>query len=237
MYSFTEEIRERLFSMQDKEYRDFHSALIPNVDKETIIGVRVPDLRKYAKKLSAHSRIEEFLSELPHKYYDENNVHIFVVEQIKDYEECLRQVKRFLPYVDNWSTCDMWAPKVFEKHTEELLPQIKEWIAAKEVYTIRFGLGMLMRYYLGNRFQPEYLELAASVKSEEYYVKMMVAWFFATALAKQYKAALPYLQEKRLSAWVHNKTIQKACESCRIAPDRKDEMRTLRVEKEVKEAQ
>lgn len=232
MYNFTEEIRARLFAMQDKEYRDFHAGLIPNVDKENIIGVRVPDLRKYAKKIAAHSQVEEFLSAVPHQYYDENNLHIFIVEQIRDYEECLRQVERFLPYVDNWSTCDMWAPKIFASHTDELLVHIREWINSEKTYTIRFGLGMLMRFYLGDIFCPEYLELAASVKSEEYYVKMMVAWFFATALSKQYEAALPYLQEKRLSGWVHNKTIQKACESCRIAPDRKEQMRLLKVEKE-----
>lgn len=232
MYNFTDEIRAHLFAMQDEEYRNFHANLIPNVDKETIIGVRVPELRKYAKKIAAHSRVEEFLSELPHRYYDENNVHTFIVEQIKDYEECLRQVERFLPYVDNWATCDMWAPKVFAKHTDELLAHIREWIASQETYTVRFGLGMLMRLYLGEAFKTEYLELAASVKSDEYYVKMMIAWFFATALSKQYEAALPYLQERRLSGWVHNKTIQKACESCRIAPDRKEQMRSLKMERD-----
>ena len=230
MYHFTDEIRTRLFEMQDEAYRDFHAKLIPNVDKETIIGVRVPELRKYAKKIAAHSLVGEFLRELPHRYYDENNVHTFVVEQIRDYGECLREVERFLPYIDNWATCDMWAPKVFAKHKEELLPKIKEWMASGKTYTVRFGIGMLMRYYLGENFRPEYLSLVAAVKSEEYYVNMMAAWYFATALAKHFDETLPYLTESRLPAWPHNKTIQKACESCRIAPDRKDILRALKCE-------
>ncbi len=228
MSEFTEELRAALFAMQDKTYRDFQAGLIPNVAKENIIGVRIPKLRKYAKGLVRDPRVSVFLEQLPHQYYDENNVHAFVVEQIQDYRDCLRLAGRFLPYIDNWATCDMFSPKVFAKHKEDLLIHIREWIASGRTYTVRFGIGMLMRYYLEEDFDEEYLALVAGLRSEEYYINMMVAWYFATALAKQYDAALPYLQEERLAVWTHNKAIQKACESYRVAPEQKEDLRRLK---------
>ncbi len=228
MQKFTDEIRAHLFEMQDTAYRDFHAKLIPNIDKENVIGVRTPELRKYAKQLAKHPQIDTFLMDLPHQYYDENNAHAFVVEQIKDYEGCLQKVEHFLPYIDNWATCDMLSPKVFAKHTDDLLLHIREWLASGKTYTVRFGIGMLMRFYLDDAFSPEYPELVASVRSEEYYVNMMIAWYFATALAKQYDAVLPYLSGGRLSVWTHNKAIQKACESYRITAEQKAYLRGLK---------
>lgn len=223
------EVQEELLSMQDLQYRDFQRKLMPTVDPETVIGVRTPELRKYAKALAKKPEAEAFLKNLPHTYYEENNLHGFLLETVKDYEEAVRLVEEFLPYIDNWATCDMMCPKVFGKHLEKLLPKIREWIRSPETYTIRFGIGMLMRYYLDDAFRPEYLELAASVRSEEYYVNMMTAWYFATALAKQYEAALPYLAGHRLEPWTHNKAIQKAVESRRITQEQKIYLRTLRV--------
>lgn len=221
-------IREKLFELRDEEYKSFHAKLIPTVPAETIIGVRTPVLRKYAKEMSKDPQIDGFLTDLPHKYYDENNLHGFIIEQYKDYGECLTAVERFLPCIDNWATCDMMAPKVFGRHTEKLIIPIHKWIASEDTYTIRFAMNMLMRFYLDDKFKPEYLELVSGVKSEEYYVNMMVAWYFATALAKQYDAALPYLEERRLSVWTHNKTIQKACESYRITAEQKAYLRGLK---------
>lgn len=228
MSKITDEIRADLFGMQDAEYRDFQAKLIPNIAKESIIGVRTPLLRKYAKQLAKQPGAAEFLGELPHSYYDENNVHAFLVEQLRDYGQCLAQVERFLPYVDNWATCDMMSPKVFEKHTDELLSSIRTWLSSGDTYTVRFGIGMLMRLYLDDKFLPEYPALVAAVSSEEYYVNMMIAWYFATALAKQYDAVLPYIEEKRLPAWTHNKAIQKACESLRITPEQKEYLRSFK---------
>ena len=221
-------IREKLFELRDEEYKAFHAKLIPTVPPENIIGVRTPVLRKYAKEMRKDPQIGGFLADLPHKYYDENNLHGFIIEQIKDYGDCLAAVETFLPYIDNWATCDMMAPKVFEKHTEELITPIHKWIASEDTYTIRFAMNMLMRFYLDEEFKPEYLELVSGVESEEYYVNMMIAWYFATALAKQYEAALPYLKERRLSVWTHNKTIQKACESNRITAEQKAYLRGLK---------
>lgn len=221
-------IREKLFELRDEEYKSFQAKLIPTVSPDNIIGVRTPVLRKYAKEISKNPQIGEFLSDLPHQYYDENNLHGFIIEQIKDYEECLTAVERFIPYIDNWATCDMSAPKVFGKHTEELITPIHKWIASEDTYTVRFAINMLMRLYLDEEFKPEYLDLVSGVKSEEYYVNMMIAWYFATALAKQYEATLPYLEERRLSVWTHNKTIQKACESYRITAEQKSYLRSLK---------
>lgn len=221
-------IRERLFEMQDEEYKAFHAKLIPTVSADSIIGVRTPVLRKYAKEMSKDSQIKEFLADIPHKYYDENNLHGFIIEQIKDYGECLTETERFLPYIDNWATCDMIAPKVFGKHSDELITPIHKWIAAEDTYTIRFAINMLMKFYLDEQFKPEYLKLVSEVESEEYYVKMVIAWYFATALAKQYEIVLPYVEERRLSVWTHNKTIQKACESYRITAEQKAYLRGLK---------
>lgn len=226
---FLQEIKDTLFSMQDVKYRDFNAKLLPTVEKETIIGVRTPILRKYAKELVKHPDIALFLQDLPHTYFEENGIHSFVIETIKDYEDCIAAVNQFLPYVNNWETCDSMAPKVFKKHLPELRTQIEKWLASGETYTIRFGVNMLMRFYMDEAFEPEYLDWVASIESEEYYVKMVVAWYFATALAKQYEAALPYIEEKYLEKWTHNKTIQKAVESYRITDEQKGYLKTLKM--------
>lgn len=215
--------------MRDLKYKEFQAKLMPTVDPDTVIGVRTPELRKYAGELAGTPAAEAFLEELPHAYYEENNLHGFLLEKVKDYDRAMAYVEGFLPYIDNWATCDMVCPKVFGKHLPELLEKIRVWIRSGETYTVRFGLGMLMRFYLDGAFRPEYLELAAGVRSEEYYVNMMTAWYFATALAKQYRAALPYLQECRLDPWTHNKAIQKALESARVSPEHKAFLRTLRL--------
>ena len=216
-----EEIQKHLFELQDMAYRDFHSRIMPDIEKETIIGIRVPVLRKYAKSIAGTELSEKFIKELPHHYYEENNLHMMLITRIKDYDKCLSEVERFLPYIDNWATCDFPAPKCFENHKEELLPVIKRWIASGETYTIRYGIGMLMRLYLDADFDPEYVKLVAEVKSDEYYVNMMIAWYMATALAKQWDAVIPYIEEHRMSDWVHRKTIQKAVESYRITDEQK----------------
>ncbi len=216
-----EEIQKHLFELQDIKYRDFHSRLMPDTDKETIIGIRVPVLRKYAKSIAGTELSEKFIKELPHHYYEENNLHMMLITRIKDYDRCISEIERFLPYIDNWATCDFPAPKCFENHKEELLPVIKRWIASGETYTIRYGIGMLMRLYLDADFDPEYVKLVAEVKSDEYYVNMMIAWYMATALAKQWDAVIPYIEEHRMSDWLHRKTIQKAVESYRITDEQK----------------
>ncbi len=221
-------IRQRLFALQDRAYRDFHLGLIPNVPPETVIGVRTPELKALAMKLAGTPEAEAFLESLPHAYYEENNLHGFLLCRIRDYDECVRQIDRFLPHVDNWATCDSLKPRVFGRHPEALIRDIRRWIASGRVYTVRFGLRCLMDHFLDDRFRPEYLDLAASVRSEEYYVNMMIAWFFATALAKQYDAALPYLEQHRLDPWVHAKTLQKARESFRITPEQKEYLKSLK---------
>jgi len=223
------EIQQRLFDLQDIEYKAFQSKLVPTVDPETVIGVRVPALKKLAKELSKREDITEFLEALPHRYYEENNLHGFIIQQCKDFEQTINLLDAFLPYINNWATCDMGSPKSFEKHLPELLPHIRRWLASTETYTIRFGVGMLMRLYLDDAFSPEYLEIVAVLRSEEYYVNMMIAWYFATALAKQYKATLPYLENHRLDTWTHNKAIQKAIESYRITPEQKTYLKSLKI--------
>lgn len=221
-------VTERLFELQDKAYADFHSGLVPNVPREKIIGVRVPDARRLAKEYGKDPECRDFLRALPHKYYDENVLHGILLSGQKDYEECVRAVEEFLPYVDNWAVCDILSPKVFRQHRTELIAKVREWSASEKTYTCRFGMEMLMTHYLDEDFRPEYLEIPAGVCSEEYYVNMMTAWFFATALAKQWEAAIPYLRDNRLGAWVHNKTIQKARESFRITQEQKAYLKTLR---------
>ncbi len=223
------EIQRQLFELQDQKYRQFHSRLMPTIAAERVIGVRTPVLRKFAKEYARTPEAEIFLKILPHKYYEENNVHGFLIEGRKDLNECIEELDRFLPYVDNWATCDLMAPKVFKKNLPELLGHIERWIASGETYTVRFGLGTLMRYYLDEEFKPEYLEMAAAVRSREYYVNMMVAWYFATALAKQYEAAVPYFETPRLDRWTHNKAIQKAVESYRITEEQKAYLRTKKL--------
>ena len=222
------EIQQLLFELQDMAYRDFHSRLMPDIDKETVIGIRVPMLRKYAKSIAGTELSEKFIKELPHRYYEENNLHMMLITGIKDYARCLTEIERFLPYIDNWATCDFPAPKCFEDHKEELLPVIKRWIASSETYTIRYGIGMLMRLYLDEDFDPEYVRLVVGVKSDEYYVNMMIAWYMATALAKQWDAVIPYIEEHCMSDWVHRKTIQKAVESYRITDEQKEYLKGYR---------
>ncbi len=225
----TECIRARLFALQDEGYRAFHSRLMPTVPLETVIGVRVPALRRLAKQLAGTPQAEAFLQELPHTYYEENSLHAFLLESIRDYDAALAATEKFLPYIDNWATCDSFCPKVFAKHKEDLLPVLRRWMASDHPYTVRYGMEMLMRYYLDEDFRPEHLAWAAAVHSGEYYINMMRAWYFATALAKQPEAALPWLTARRLDVWTHNKTIQKAVESSRIPAETKAFLRTLRV--------
>ena len=199
---------------------------------EYFIGVRTPELRKYAKQLVKRDDVEEFLSALPHDYFDENQLHAFILSEMKDYGKCMTKLKLFLPYVNNWATCDQMSPKVFKKHRSELLKEVKTWIKSKDTYTVRFAIGMLMEHFLDEDFDLKYPEMVAKVRSEEYYIKMMIAWYFATALAKQYDAVLPYVEGKRLDTWTHNKTIQKAVESYRITPEQKEYLRTLKIKRE-----
>lgn len=223
------DVQKQLFEMQDLKYRDFNAGLIPTVEKKRIIGVRMPMLRAFAKEYGKTEEAKEFLKVLPHQYYEENNLHGLLIEQVKDYDECLEELKRFLPYIDNWATCDMLAMRTVQKHLDIFIGEIYQWLESKHTYTIRFGISMLMRYYLEDEFRMEYPEKVAEVHSEEYYVNMMRAWYFATALAKQYEQILPFLEEKRLDIWTHNKTIQKAIESYRITPEQKEFLRTLKV--------
>ncbi len=223
-----EYILKRLFEMQDLKYRDFHSKLMPTVSNELIIGVRTPELRKFAKEISKTPHAGTFMKILPHKYYEENILHVFIIETIKDYDTCIAELNRFLPYVDNWATCDMMRPKILKNHLAELLGQIKMWLKSDETYTVRFAIEMLMCYYLDENFSIVFPETVAEIRSDEYYIKMMVAWYFATALAKQYDAVVPFLEENRLDSDTHNKTIRKAIESSRITDDKKKHLRTLK---------
>jgi 3-methyladenine DNA glycosylase AlkD len=229
MIRIQEKIQARLFELQDLKYKDFNCKLIPTVNPDTVIGVRTPALRKLARELSKEPEIGEFLKILPHDYYEEKNLHGFLIETIKDYNTVIRMLEEFLPYVDNWATCDLISPKVFKKHLPELRGEIQHWLKSGRTYTVRFGIEMLMSFYLEDEFRPEILELVASVQSEEYYVKMMIAWFFATALVKQYDATLPIIEDKKLEKWTHNKTIQKALESYRISGERKTYLRSLKI--------
>lgn len=228
MSSINEEIINELKNICDPKYRDFQAKLIPNVDKESVIGVRTPALRKYAKQLVNREDIADFLDKLPHGSFDENQLHAFIVSEIKDYEECLARVDRFLPYVDNWATCDQMSPKIFKKNRTRLLTSIKGWIDSDKTYVVRFGIGMLMEHFLDEDYDPSYPEIVCNIRSEEYYVNMMMAWYFATALAKQYNSVIPYIEENRLDVWTHNKTIQKSVESYRISDEQKAYLKSLK---------
>lgn len=225
---------EELFGLQDVKYRDFQKKLIPTVDPDSVIGVRTPELRKLAKQLARlraskeAADVEAFLKELPHEYFDENQLHAFIISEDKDYERCMSEVEEFLPYVDNWATCDQLSPKVFRKNKDGLLLHVRKWLKSDRTYTVRFAIGMLMQHFLDDDFNTEYPELVAKVKSEEYYVNMMIAWYFATALAKQYDAVIPYIEKQKLDVWTHNKTIQKARESYRITQEQKEYLKTLK---------
>lgn len=220
----------RLFQLQDTEYADFQSKLTPGIPRERFIGIRMPVLRKFARSFARKEgdAAASFLAALPHYYYDENVLHGLLLSDMKDFDSCMTALDIFLPYVDNWAVCDCMAPKSFGQHKAELLPKIREWTASDQVYTCRFGMGMLMRHFLDGDFKPEYLEIPAAVRSDEYYVNMITAWFFATALAKQWDASILYLEQNRLDTWVHNKTIQKARESFRITPEQKEYLKTLK---------
>ncbi len=221
-------LQEELFELQDTTYRDFHSSLMPGIDKSDIIGIRTPVLRTFAKKFAKTEEAARFMDELPHKYYEENNLQMMLIGQIKDYDKCIFELEKFLPYVDNWATCDFPVPKCFIKNKKDVLLRAKKWIASDAAYVKRYGIGVMMRLFLDEDFKEEYLQIVADVKSEEYYVNMMIAWYMATALAKQWNSAIPYIQERRLPEWVHKKTIQKAVESYRITPEQKEYLKGFR---------
>lgn len=221
-------IIDRLFEMQDLKYRDFHSKLMPTVEKSRVIGVRTPELRKFAKEISGMPLADEFMKNLPHDYYEENNLHAFLIEKISDYDRCIEELNRFLPYVDNWATCDMMRPKIIKKHLPELLAEIEKWFKSDDTYTLRFAIECLTCYYLDEHFKSEYPVVVSQIRSDEYYIKMMQAWYFATALSKRYDETLPFIEQNRLDADVHNKTIQKAVESYRITKEQKAYLKTLK---------
>ena len=227
-----EEILAELFRLQDKKYAAFQAKLIPTIPADKIIGVRTPELRDFAKKLSADEGKDAFLTALPHQCFEEDQLHAFVISLEKDFDKCVGEVEAFLPFVDNWATCDQLSPKAFKKEPEKLLPYIETWLKSDKVYTVRFAIGMLMQHFLDEKFDPKYPDMVAAVKSEEYYFNMMTAWYFATALAKQYEAILPYLEGKRLDPWTHNKAIQKSVESYRITAGQKAYLKTLKVGRE-----
>ena len=227
-----DDILKKLYTLQDITYRDFQGKLLPTVDPKSIIGVRTPDLRKLAKELVRGDGLGTFLATLPHSYFDENQLHAFILSEIKDYDRCIALVERFLPYVDNWATCDQLSPKVFRKHKPDIITHIKSWLKSDSTYTVRFAVGMLMQHFLDDDFSPAYPKMVAAIKSDEYYINMMRAWYFATALAKQYDAVVPYIEQKKLDAWTHNKIIQKAIESYRIKSEQKEHLRTFRLHKQ-----
>ena len=221
-------IQEELFKLQDISYKEFHSKLIPTIDKNTIIGIRIPLLRSYAMKIKYTKEADDFLNTLPHAYYDENVLHALLLSEMTDYEMFIKHIQVFLPYIDNWAVCDVLKPKSIKKHKQIFIDEIKNWILSKDTYTIRFGVVMLMTYYLDEDYQKEYLTYPLQVKSDEYYVNMAISWFYATALAKHYDEVVKILKDKKLSVWVHNKTIQKAIESYRITKEQKEELKKLK---------
>lgn len=218
----------KMYELQDLKYRDMQIKIIPTVEPESVIGVRTPELRSMAKELLKSGEYKDFLEDLPHKYFEENQLHAFIISGIKDLRECMEELEKFLPYVDNWATCDQMSPKIFQKHREVLFAHIKEWIRSYKTYTVRFGVGMLMEHFLDDDYDPKYPEMIAGLRSEEYYVNMMIAWYFATALAKQYESILPYIEQKRLDDWTHNKAIQKSLESRRIRDEQKLYLKSLK---------
>lgn len=229
------EIQKYLFTLQDKEYQVFQAKVVPNIPSNTIIGVRVPLIRAYAKELmkngesGAKKQVEKFLETLPHKYYEENLLHGFLVEKIKDFDRAVEMEDKFIPFIDNWAVCDTTHPKCFKKNTDKLMPWIQKWLSSGYTYSLRYGVNALMTWYLDEEFRPEQMEMVIGVKSEEYYVNMMNAWYFATALAKQWDLAVKVIEEKRLDVWTHNKTIQKAIESFRVTEEHKEYLRSLRI--------
>lgn len=229
--TITEEIRSRFKEEQDIGYRELQIRTTPSVEASRIVGVRTPALRSLAKELGKREDVGEFLKILPHELFEEDQLHAFIISGYKDYGRAIDELERFLPYVDNWATCDQMSPKVFKKHRPELMEHIKKWIRSDKTYTVRFGVGMLMEHFLDEDFDVRYAEMVAELRSDEYYVNMMIAWYFATALAKQYDEILPFIKEERLAVWTHNKTIQKAIESYRITPEQKEYLKTLKIKK------
>ena len=222
------DLHKKLYSLKDLKYCNMQIKIIPTVDPDSIIGVRTPELRNMAKEILKAGDYKDFLDDLPHKFFEENQLHAFIISGIKDMNECMEEMEKFLPYVDNWATCDQMSPKIFKKHKEVLLVHINEWLNSEKTYTIRFGVGMLMEHFLGEDFDLIYPEMVAKLRSEEYYVNMMIAWYFATALAKQYESVLPFIEEKRLDDWTHNKAIQKSIESRRITEEQKLYLKSLK---------
>lgn len=221
-------VYEELLKVKDDKYKEFQAKLVPNIDPDTILGVKTPEMRQIAKEVFNSKEKDAFLKDLPHKYYEENLVHFFIISMIKDFDECIREVETFLPYVDCWPVSDQATPRSFKKNHAKLLPYIKKWIKSKHLYTSRFGIRMLMNEFLGDEFKDEYAKLVASVKSDEYYLKMMVAWYFATALAKNYDETIKYIEERKLDDWVLKKTIQKAVESYRVTDEHKEYLKSFR---------
>lgn len=219
-------IQTDLFSMRDEKFARFNASLIPNIKSQNIIGVRTPDLRKYAKTIQ---NPDKFLDTLPHKYFEENQIHAFILSDIREFKKCVNLVDRFLPYIDNWATCDQLIPKIFAKNTDLILPYIKKWIKSNHTYTVRFAIGLLMRFYLGEKFNTSYADMVIKIKSDEYYINMMRAWYFATALAKNWDDVICIIENKKLDAWTHTKTIQKAIESYRITPQQKQYLMKLKI--------
>lgn len=218
----------RIIEEKDDDYKKFQAKLVPNIPSDTIVGVRTPQLRKIAREVFESDFRDEFINDVPHKYYEENLIHFFILAMIKDFEQCVYMTEAFLPYVDCWPVCDQSSPKVFKKNHQKLLPYIKKWIASNHTYTARFGIRMLMNEFLGEDFKEEYLELVACKSGEDYYLKMMIAWYFATALAKRYDETIKYIEERRLDEWVHKKAIQKAIESYRVTDEHKEYLKSLR---------
>ncbi len=225
----TADIEKVLFENSDEVYRAFQAKLMPGVDIDTIIGVRIPILRKMAKTFSKEADIFDFLDELPHKYYDEYNLHGLIISEFKDYSKTIEYMEALLPYVDNWATCDIISPKSFAKNRLLLKNDIDRWIASDKTYTLRFGIEMVMSHFLDKDFDASYLEKISKIKSDEYYVNMMLAWYFATALTKVWDETVPYIEKRRLGTWVHNKTIQKAVESYRITPEQKEYLKSMKI--------
>lgn len=226
-----DEIREDLFANQDVKYRDFQSKLTPTIEANTAIGVRTPVLRKLAKAYSKRQDVDDFLADLPHKYFDENQLHAFILSEIKDFDECMGKLERFLPFVDNWATCDQMSPKCFKKNHEKLLPYLNKWIKSDDTYTVRFAIVTFMSHFLDDDFDEGYLKLVSDIKSDEYYINMAIAWYFATALAKQYDKTIPYIENKTLDVWTHNKAIQKSIESYRVTVEHKEYLKSLKIKK------
>ena len=224
-------IQKRLFSFRDEAYKDFNKKLIPTVDEDTMIGIRMPVLKKFAKEFfkTENAQAADFMKNLPHRYFEENNLHAFFIENIKDIDAALAETEKFLPFIDNWATCDSFAPPIFKKHPEEVYKKILEWIRSKHAYTVRYAIGLLLSNYLDELFKPEMLKIVSSVESHEYYVNMMIAWYFSFALIKQYDAVVPYIEKRTMAPFTHNKSIQKALESRRIPDDTKAYLRTLKI--------